>query len=261
MGPRLTNTRGMAAIARLEALGAEPRAVRLYDGGLPQQPHPPWGYDLFFDIEGLTNEYDGYGLVLRGGQVTEVEALTEPELVEFDELGTLEAFVTAGGTSTVPYTLEGRLDVYENKTLRYPGHLAAFRAFKDLGLFSRDPVEVDGSLITPRDLYHRLLEPQLRAERIEDVAVMRAIGTGLLDGREVAVVFEIIDRFDPATGFSAMERLTGWHAAIMVGFIIAGDVPVGVHPVERTVPALRFLDEVRRRGIEVRERRAGETDY
>ncbi len=252
MGPGLNNTLGMAAIERLEALDADPVSVRLYDGGLPQFPPPPWGYALLFNIEGLTNEYDGYAIVLRGGRVTEVETLTEPELLEFDGIGTLEAFHTSGGTSTAPYTLEGRLQTYENKTLRYPGHLAAFRAFKDLGLFDRTPVEIDGRPVAPRDFYHRLLGPRLTADDPRDVAVMRAVGVGVRDGEEVEVVLEVIDRFDPATGFTAMERLTGWHAAVMAGYLADGAVPPGVWPVERAVAALPFLNELRRRGIDVK---------
>jgi len=251
MGPGLNTTLGMAAIERLEALGAEPVSVRLYDGGLPQHPRRPWGYELLFNIEGLTNEYDGYAVVLREGRVTEIEALTEPEVVEFESVGTLEAFLTSGGTSTAPFTFEGRLQTYENKTLRYPGHLAAFRAFRDLGLFDRDRVVVDGTPVVPRDVYHRLLEPRLTFGDREDVAVMRAVGGGVRDGETVEVVLEVVDRFDPATGFTAMERLTGWHAAVMAGYLADGAVPPGVWPVERAVPALPFLDELRRRGIDV----------
>jgi lysine 6-dehydrogenase len=88
---------------------------------------------------------------------------------------------------------------------------------------------------------------------VEDVCVMRAIGTGNLEGEAVELVLDLVDRYDPATGFSAMERLTGWHAAIMAGFVADGTIPPGVHPVERAMPADRFLDAVRRRGIVITE--------
>ncbi len=253
MGPGLNNTFGMYVLELLEASGATPSAVRLYDGGLPQDPPEPWGYKATFHIDGLTNEYDGDALFLRDGKVTAVPALTEPETIEFGEFGELEAFVTSGGTSTVPYTLEGRLAVYENKTLRYPGHLAAFRAFKDLGLFEQSPLEVEGIAVSPRDVFHALLRPQIETAQVVDVCLMRSVGTGTLDGDGVQVLVELVDRYDPETGFSAMERLTGWHAAIMAGFIAAGSIGPGVHRMELAVPAARFMEEIRRRGFDVEE--------
>ena len=86
---------------------------------------------------------------------------TELETVEFPPLGTLEAFVISGSLSTTPHTHLGRLERYENKVLRYPGHFATFEAYKRLGLFSEDPVDVDGQAVVPRHLYHRLLEPKI----------------------------------------------------------------------------------------------------
>lgn len=254
MGPGLNNTLGMYVYEMLGAAGAQPVAVHLYDGGLPQDRDQPWGYRAAFNIEGLTNEYEGHAVFLRGGEVTMVETLTEPELLDFGELGLLEAFVTSGGTSTVPYTLEGRLDVYENKTLRYPGHLAAFKAFKDLGLFERSPITVEGAVVSPRAVYHALLRAQIESEELVDICVMRARSTGILGERRVELIVDLVDRYDPASGFTAMERLTGWHAAIMAEMVAGGNVPPGVHPCERAVPAVAFMHEVRRRGFHIEER-------
>lgn len=254
MGPGMNNTLGLYTIERLRARGAHPREVRLWDGGLPQQPPEPWGYQSTFHINGLTNEYDGQAVFLRAGRMTLVDALTEPELIEFPGVGTLEAFVTSGGTSTVPHTLLGELEVYENKTCRYPGHYAQFKAFKDLGLFGEQPVEIaPGEQVVPRRLYHALLGPQLAADQVRDVCVIRARGTGELKGKTVSLVVDLVDRFDPHTGFTAMERLTGWHAAIMAAFVGHRTVSPGVRPVERALPATTFLEEVRRRGFTVDE--------
>jgi len=254
MGPWMNNTLGLYAMELLQAKGAVPRHVHLWDGGLPQDRSQPWGYRLCFNLEGLTNEYDGQALMLRQGHIAHVDTLTEPEAVEFEDLGTLEAFVTSGGTSTVPFGLEGVLETYDNKTVRYPGHLAAFQAFKELGLFGREPVRVGKAELRPRDFYHALLGPMIESEGLVDVCVLRARAEGELDGRPVAVTVDMVDRHDPATGFAAMERLTGWHAAIMAGLIAAGEVPAGVHSLERAVPATRFMQEVRRRELAFRER-------
>ncbi len=49
-----------------------------------------------------------------------------------------------------------------------------------------------------------------------------------------------------------MERTTGWHAAIMAGFIARGQTPKGGVPVELAVPGPLFAEEFRRRGFDLR---------
>jgi lysine 6-dehydrogenase len=255
MGPGMNNTLAVYAVECLEAKGAIPQVVRTWDGGLPQQPKAPWGYESSFDLEGLSNEYSGRAVFLRGGRVVEVEALTEVEEIEVEGIGTLEAFVTSGGTSTLPYSYTGKLIALENKTCRYPGHHVRFKAFRDLGLLDDQPVLVPGTgRLRPRDLFHVLAGPQLTKDRVQDVAMVRARAEGHRDGERMTIEVEIIDRHDPATGFTAMARLTGWHAAIMAHLIARGEVPAGVRSLETAIPATRFLEEVHRRGFAVSER-------
>jgi lysine 6-dehydrogenase len=185
-----------------------------------------------------------------------VEGLTEHEEIDFPPLGRLEAFVTTGGTSTAPYTFEGTLQVYQNKTCRWPGHYAQFKAFKQLGLFEEQAISVKGGNVAPRDVYHALLEPQLTAPGgvVQDVCMMRCKGVGAKDGKEAAVVVDMIDYYDPVTEFMAMERMTGWHAAIMAEFILKGAVRKGVERVELAVKASEFVAAARGRGFDIKER-------
>ncbi len=250
MGPGMTNSLAAYAISLLD----EPREVYIWDGGLPQDPQPPWNYVLTFNIEGLTNEYDGEAVFLRDGQLVHVPCFTELEEIDIPPLGRLEAFVTAGGASTAVRTYAGRLQVYQNKTLRYPGHCTQFKAFRDLGLFSREPVTVGDCQVVPRELYHTLLEPQITAPDIRDVCVIRVKALGRKAGCETEVVVDFIDYFDEETGFTAMERATGWHAAIVAEMIARGEVRPGVVPLEEAVPGAAFVAEARRRGFQITER-------
>jgi lysine 6-dehydrogenase len=245
MGPGLINTMGAYVIELLD----EPHEVCIYDAGLPQHPLPPWNYQLTFHINGLTNEMDGEAVFLRDGEIVRVPTLTEPEFIEFPGLGRLEADVTSGGTSTAPWTFQGKLLRYENKVLRYPGHFEWLRAYKALGLFSEEPISVNGQRIVPRQVYHALFEPKISAPQVLDVAVIRARGRGVKEGRQASVNVDLVDYFDPLTDFSAMERLTGWHCSIMMAFQARGEIPPGVTPVEVAVPPARYLAEFVRRGI------------
>jgi len=250
MGPGLNITLSVYAMELLDV----PQDVTVYDGGLPVDPKPPWNYELTFNIEGLTNEYHGSATFLRDGKIAKVPLFTELEVVDFPPVGTLEAIVTSGGLSTAPWTFLGTLRTYQNKTLRYPGHWAQMKAFHDLGLFDLKPILVDGKEVIPRHVFHALFEPQVRTKRPRDVCVERVIAKGLKDGRPAQAVVELVDYFDETTGFTSMERLTGWHAAIAAEMIARGQIPPGAHPVERGIPAKPFVEEARRRGIRIEER-------
>ena len=247
MGPGMVNTLGAYVIELLD----ETREVFIYDAGLPQKPVPPWNYELTFHINGLTNEMDGEAIFIREGKIARVPTLSEPEMIDFPGLGKLEADVTSGGTSTAPWTYEGRLQTYENKVLRYPGHFEWLRAFKTLGLFSEQAITVHGQSVIPRQVYHALLEPRLYSPIPRDTGVMRAIGKGTKDGRPAQVRVDLWDYYDEATGFTAMERLTGFHCAIMMGFQARREVAPGAQVVETAIPASHFMAEVARRDIHV----------
>jgi lysine 6-dehydrogenase len=245
MGPGLNVTMAIYAKDLLD----EPRAIHIYDGGLPQKPVPPWNYQASFHINGLTNEMDGQATFIRDGVITPVDTLSEPEFIDFSPLGRLEADVTSGGLSTSPWTVNGQLQEFTNKTLRYPGHFEWFRAFKELGLFSEEIRQVNGCKIAPRDLYHSLLEPKISESEIHDVCLIRVVGSGKKDGEETTVIIDLIDYYDEKTGFTAMERLTGWHSAIMMGFIARGQVSTGGVSMEIAIPAAEFMAAVSERGI------------
>ena len=234
----------------------EPRDVLMYDGGIPQHPQPPWNYILTFNIEGLTNEYFGTTLFLRDGKQLEMACFQEYELVDFPEpIGQLEAFTTAGGTSTMPWTYEGKLRTLQNKTIRWPGHYAQWKAFNDAGLIELDTVEVDGQPVIPRHLLHAVLEPKIKAGPDDkDMVVVRVIARGLKDGKETEVTVDLFDYYDEETSFTAMERTTGWHASIMAALMARGDTPKAGVPVELAVPGPTFVEELRRRGFDLQVR-------
>jgi len=247
MGPGMNVTLALAAMDLLD----EAEEVRIYDGGLPQDPKPPWNYALFFSAEGLVNEYEGEAYFLRGGEVTPVPALADLEELEIPPLGKLEAFVTSGGLSTMPWTFAGKLRVLENKTLRYPGHAHLLQSLRTLGLFGREPIPMGDATVVPRDLLISLFDRSFSDPEVRDVCVMHVRARGRLDGRPTEAWVNLVDRYDPATGFRAMEKLTGWHAAIVLAHAVRGEIPPGATPIERALPGARFLAEAPARGWKV----------
>lgn len=250
MGPGLNISLGTYVMELVEV----PEEVLIWDGGLPQDPQGPWNYVSTFNLGGLTNEYDGHASFIRNGQVVPVPCFSGYEVLEFPEpLGKLEAFVTSGGLSTSPWTFEGKLKRLENKTLRYPGHVAQFKAFSDLGLLGLDPIDVAGQKVVPRDVFHTLLAPQICRDEVKDVCVMRVKGIGTTKGKRAEATVELVDRYDPKTGFTAMQRLTGWHGSILLIAAVNGMVRRGAVSVEVSLPGKTIVTECKRRGFAMTE--------
>jgi lysine 6-dehydrogenase len=250
MGPGMTGSLAAYGLSLMD----EAHDVYIWDGGLPQNPYPPWNFQLTFHINGLTNEYDGEATFIREGRVIKLPTFSEYELVDFPPFGNLEAFVTSGGTSSAVMTYKGKLKTYQNKTIRYPGHFEQFRAYKLLGLFDMEPLLLEGNEIIPRDVFHLLLEPKIIAsEDYKDICLIRVIVRGLKEGKPHEFIGELVDKYDKKTGFSSMQRLTGWHTAIMLEMAVQGRARKGVHGLETAVAPAEFISEVKDRGIEIKE--------
>src|SRR5208337_1446859 len=180
---------------------------------------------------------------------------TEFEIADVPPIGKLEAFLIAGGASTAPWSFQGKLRTYQLKVLRYPGTFAQLKAFSDLGLFDLKPVRVNGKEVVPRELFHVLFEPQVRVDdAIEDVCIVRAHAKGKKNGQPTEAVVEVIDYYDETTGFTAMQRMTGWHISIVAAMMAKQETPMGAIPLELAVPGGAFVREAKRRGFKITER-------
>jgi lysine 6-dehydrogenase len=251
MGPGMNISLAVYAMSLLE----KPKEVLIWDGGLPQKPEPPWNYALTFNINGLTNEYFGNAYFLKRGKVTEVPCFEGYEEVKFPKpLGMLEAFVTSGGLSTMPWTFKGKLRRLENKTLRYRGHCEQFKAYSMLGLFDETPVKVGRSEIRPRKFYHNLLEPKIVKDEVKDVGIIRVKSASGPKGQRTEATVELIDYYDDVTGFTAMQRLTGWHASIVAILAAQGKLEKGAVPVESAVPGELVVEEAKKRGLQITQK-------
>jgi len=256
---------GMASILGGELvrrLGGRADALRLYVGGLPERPTPPFHYQLVFSVEGLINEYVEPARILRKGKLTTIDPLTEPEDFPIPGFSPLVAFHTSGGTSTLPETFEGRVGECFEKTLRYPGHYDLLCELKELGLFSSEKMKFGSADVSPRAMMSKIFEGKF-ASKGPDVCIMRleahesvnrAGVRGLLGGRLKGRVasFTMVDHYDPKTDMSAMMRTTAFPASIVVQMLASGAIAKrGGVLQELDVPADLFLAEVEKRGIRI----------
>ena len=248
LAPGMVNIIAAEGIRRV----GDVESVKIFVGGLPQQPEPPLNYQIVYSLEGALDYYTTPSWVLRDGRPERVDALSEVEAVEFPSpVGTLEAFHTGGGISTMPWAYRGRVRTMEYKTLRYPGHVAIMRPIRELGLLSLDPVSVKGTEIVPREAFIATVSPQLTKPNARDLVALRVEVQGR-GGRRVA--WQLLDYYDEATGISAMMRTTGFSLAITGVMQVDGRIKsTGVYTPDEAVPFRAYVDELKQRGMEVRQ--------
>jgi lysine 6-dehydrogenase len=262
---------GMASILGgdlIAKLGGRADALKIYVGGLPEYPMPPFHYQLVFSVEGLINEYVEPARILRRGKLTTIEPLTEAEDFQIEGFPPLVAFHTSGGTSTMPETFEGTVAECFEKTLRYPGHYDLLCELKELGLFSSEKMKFGKVQIAPRTVMSKIFEgkfagkaPDVCILRVEAHEAVREPGVrGLLgdhaEGRVAS--YTLVDHYDPETGMSAMMRTTALPASIVLQMLASGAITKrGAILQERDVPAALFLKEMRDRGIKIEYKMAG----
>ncbi|MDL2298899.1 saccharopine dehydrogenase NADP-binding domain-containing protein, partial [Synergistaceae bacterium OttesenSCG-928-D05] len=259
MVPDCGQVPGMAAALTVYVMSRFDKCdeILMWDGGNDLHPKPPFNYVCTFNIAGLTNEYYGVAYFLKDGKVDVVPTFREEdyETVDFPEpIGRMEAFVAGGGTSTMPWTFEGKLKTLWNKTLRWPGHFQQWKAYMDAGLLEEEPIEVKGQMVSPRDLLHAVIDPKIRAKPEDrDIVIVRVLGKGTKEGKKAEYLLDLIDYYDESTGFTAMERTTGWDGAIVAIMNAHGVTPRGANNVENAVPGDKFVEELKKRGFNVQE--------
>jgi len=228
--------------------------IHIRVGGLPQKPKTLLEYQLVFSVEGLINEYIEVARVIRDGQITEVESMTEIEALAFDDFPSLEAFQTSGGTSTLPDTFLGKIKELDYKTIRYAGHCEKFKTMIDLGLCSSEEIIVDYARITPRKIFGELLTKHLPADE-PDYVLVRLEFVGKKAGEMKKLRYDIVDRQDETTGLSAMMRTTAFPASIIAQMMASGEVLMrGATPQEKAIDSEKFVAELARRNIVIKEK-------
>lgn len=248
LAPGMVNILAQAGIEHFDTV----HSVRLWVGGLPRSPRPPLNYQIVYALEGMFDYYVTPAEILRDGTRTRIDALSEVETLEFAApIGRLEAFHTGGGTSTMPARYEGRIDCFEYRTLRYPGHARIMRAIRELGLLSDRDVDYNGAKVNPREFFIQQVTPSLRNESGDDLVVARVEVAGEKRGARSRVRYEVTDYYDPATGITAMARTTGFTLAIVALMQARGEIATGVGTPDETIPAQAYIDELGQRGIRV----------
>ncbi|HOP07444.1 MAG TPA: saccharopine dehydrogenase C-terminal domain-containing protein [candidate division Zixibacteria bacterium] len=245
LAPGLMSLLAADAVSRCD----EVKSIKIRVGGLPQSPRPPLNYEMVFSAEGLINEYWEPCVILEGGFKKTVNPMSDIEDLEFDGIGALEAFNTSGGTSTLPDSYQGKVDFLDYKTIRYPGHCRLFKPMLEIGLASRQELEVGGVKVAPREVLKAVLDRNLSYGDL-DMVLVRLTCEGIKDGAAKKIVYEIVDRQESKESLTAMMRTTAFPAAIIAQMAASGEITArGCYPQEKVVNPSLFIPKLKKRGI------------
>lgn len=253
LAPGLVNVLVMQALAEIP----RPRGVRVLVGDVPAKPTPPFNHRLAHSAEKLLDDYTSPVSVVWDGQVATRQPMTGVEAVDIDGFGTMEAFYAGAGLGALAGRLAGRLDQLDVKVLRYPGHAEQMRFLLDLGMADSTVLDVRTHL-TYRDVLVRRLRQRLGGA-YEDAVIVRVDAESHPENEAAGEtrMIRLVDRFDDASGLSAMQRCTAFPAASAAFALASGEAPGGGHEsLEEVISAETILADLAERGIEIE--RSGE---
>ncbi len=224
--------------------------VKIRVGGLPLNPVPPLNYMQLFSIHGLLNEYLGDAVLLSDGEIKSVPALSGlEELFVGDDYPEMEAFITLGGTSTMPETYKEKVKYLDYKTIRYKGHRDLIKAMFDIGLAGTEEITIDNEAVIPQNVLASLLEQNLPKSG-KDVTLVKLEVSGTKAGKKIKETWDLVDHYDEKFDMTSMMRTTGYPAAIVGLMLGRGKTKgPGALPQEKALELELFVTELKKRDI------------
>jgi len=198
----------------------ELESILIYVGGLPLIREWPYEYKAGFSPIDVIQEYTRPARYIENGKLVIRPALSDPEFINFPEVGTLEAF-NSDGLRTLADTLTA--PNMKEKTLRYPGHIEKMLVLRESGFFSEKEIELNGIKIKPIDFTSKLLFPiwELK-EGDEEFTVMRVLIEGKKDKKKIRYTYNLLDRHNEKTNVHSMARTTGYTATTVLRLLAEG---------------------------------------
>jgi len=189
-------------------------------GGLPEKREWPYEYQAVFSPIDVIEEYVRPARFVKDSQIITKEALSDTEIVDFEEVGPLESWNSDGLRSLID-TMRHIPNMIE-KTLRYPGCVEYLKVLRESGFFSYDEIEVKGQKVRPIDVTSKLLFPKWEMkEGDKDFTIMRIIIKGKENGNDTIYRYDLLDRFQNNT--ISMARTTGFTCTAVVNLVLNGN--------------------------------------
>ncbi|HUO33517.1 MAG TPA: saccharopine dehydrogenase C-terminal domain-containing protein [Candidatus Acidoferrum sp.] len=249
--PGITNVMARELCDSLE----RPESIRVYNAGADFQKYDsPITYS--FSIATILDELTMPPVHFTGGRYVEKPMLSEPEPGSFPKpIGKItlrHSIHSELGTLAESFRGRGVREVFFK--INYPPELVNLvRNLSATGFTSREPVQVNGYKVAPREVLLALLQQHAPTKPPKDVEALRVVVTGRHKGKRTAAALEMWADNTTRPLLSAVARDTGFPCSIAAIMHGRGEIPgTGVMAPEIVVPPQPFFNELKRRGFTFR---------
>src|SRR5699024_9813627 len=250
VAPGITNFLAARGVELLD----ETDEVVMICGGIPKDPLPPLWYQIVFRFESLMGLYTRPALAAENGELVHLKPLSGLEQMTFPEpVGACEAVITDAHSTA--YTLKDKAKKVYEKTVRYKGHWEKMGVLAELGFFSEEKIDVEGTLISKMKMTEKIVEPHLRGDSNKDITALRVTAEGKKDGKRLTHIWEMVDHYDEMRDITSMAKTTAMPAVLVAERIINGEIQnTGVIPVEEIIIGEQFdpfIKDLQKKGIHI----------
>lgn len=256
--PGIANVLARHGAERLD----EVREIHIRVGGVDRTRYEDApALPISYSLETILEEFSMPPAVFTRGEFAFVEPMSGARPHRFPPpVGLRRPMYTLHSeVATLPLT-------YREKGIREVSFKIAFdpvfvdrvRFLRDLGMASREPIDVGGARVSPIDVANRVAMGQRPARPIGPLRqheVVRAVVKGRAGGKKVTWVVDLHAEGMPEWGVG-LDVDTGSPPAVAAQMLAAGEIAAaGALPPEAAVPCAPFFERLRRRRMRVRAAR------
>jgi len=240
--------------------------IKWYGAGIPEfeATDNPLKYKVTWTFEGVLRTYYRPARLIKNGKIvviTENQIFNQENIheVEIEEIGTLEAFpngdalsfLDSFGITSIQSDEFRMIQNLGRYTLRWPGHCEFWKKIVDLHLLDNESIKFNGVEVDKIKFLSTVIEPHILLKPNErDVVILRIEVVGIKNEKNYRAAYQVIDKRDLETGFTAMNRTVGFTASIGAQFIAKNIISKkGLLSPVNDIPFDLFEKELNLRGI------------
>ncbi|MFX1284663.1 MAG: saccharopine dehydrogenase family protein [Promethearchaeota archaeon] len=244
--------------------------INSYGAGIPtlEAANNPLKYKVTWSFEGVLHTYFRKSRIIRNGEIVTIkenEIFNSENIheINIEDIGTLEAFPNGDALQYLQSIgIEEKSKKFKSikqmgrYTMRWPGHCSFWKKVVDLHLLDNEQIEIDGTKINRRTFLAKILAPHLQLEANErDLAILHIEVVGKKQGKKTRIIYQLVDKRDLKTGFTAMSRTVGYTVSIGAQMVGNGQITKkGILSPVNDVQFDIFERELNKRGIIIKSK-------
>ncbi len=244
--------------------------INSYGAGIPtpEAANNSIKYKVTWSFEGVLYTYCRESRLIKDGKIVEIRGneLFLPENIHdvvVEDVGKLEAYPNGDALKYLePIGVEMDSEKFKSikhmgrYSMRWPGHCEFWRKIVDLHLLDDEPININGQIIDRKNFLVKAIEPYIQLKENEiDLAILYIELIGNKNGDKTRITYQLVDKRDLSTSFTAMSRTVGYTVSIGAQMIGSGKIKKkGILSPVNDIPYEFFEEELKKRGIIIKSK-------